>query len=137
MALSKASLDKLSTCHPDLQFLVMELAEVFPVQVVYGHRNEVDQNKAFAEGKSQKQWPNSKHNSQPSMAVDLAPLEFDTGKASIDWKDRERFCYMAGYVMAFAHARGIKLRSGIDWDQDTELKDEKGLRDYPHLEKMV
>lgn len=133
MALSKVSLDRLSTCHPDLQFLVMEFAEFFPVQVVYGHRTQADQDKAFAEGKSEKKWPDSKHNSQPSTAVDLAPLEFDSGKASIDWNDAKRFCYMAGLFCARASVHGIKIRWGGDWDMDTILKD-NGFNDLPHFE---
>ena len=41
--------------------------------------------------------------------------------------------YFAGMVMGIAKAKGIGLRWGGDWDQDTEVKD-NGFDDMPHLE---
>ena len=41
--------------------------------------------------------------------------------------------YFAGMVMGIAKAKGIGLRWGGDWNQNTELKD-NGFDDLPHFE---
>lgn len=74
---SSASWGRLQTCHPDLQ-LLMKTALGDPdcpcdFTVTEGHRTEERQNQLYAEGRSQLQWPNSRHNKQPSMAVDVSP----------------------------------------------------------------
>jgi hypothetical protein len=91
-----------------------------------GYRGEQSQNKAFTEGRSKLKFPNSKHNSLPSNAIDIAPFP-------IDWKNRERFCYLAGIVKGIAHSKGIKIRWGGDWDNDGETTDNK-FDDLPHFE---
>lgn len=133
MALSNVSLARLQTCDPRLQEIVVAVSKEFPITVICGHRSEAEQNKAVAEGKSQTPFPQSKHNSFPSMAVDIAPIEFVTGKPIIDWKDAARFYYLAGHMMREAINRGVPLRFGGDWDKDTELKDNK-FNDLPHFE---
>jgi len=62
----------------------------------------------------------------PSLAVDVAPYP-------IDWNDRERFCYFAGYVKGIAKSLGTELRWGGDWDRDTQVKD-NNFDDLPHFE---
>jgi len=75
---------------------------------------------AYNSGRSKVKWPDGKHNRSPSMAVDAAPYP-------IDWQDRERFYYFAGYVMGVAdmlHAEGLithRLRYGGDWDRDAQV----------------
>ena len=124
--LSPQSREKLNTCHPDLQTLVLEVAKQFDLTVVYGHRPEDQQEKAFKEGRSKVRWPNSKHNKMPSEAVDLAPYP-------IDWNDVRRFYYLAGYVRGVAERLGIKVRIGADWDGDFDIKDQN-FHDLPHIE---
>ena len=80
----------------------------------------------FEEGFSKLQYPKGKHNQYPSLAVDVAPYP-------IDWKDRERFTYFAGFVMGIAASMGLTIRWGGDWDRDTELKD-NNFDDLPHFE---
>jgi hypothetical protein len=75
------------------------------------------------------QWPDSKHNQSPSMAVDVAPYP-------IDWADRERFNYFAGYVMGVASQHGIALRWGGDWNRDWKVRD-NNFDDLPHYELIV
>jgi len=135
--LSMVSLTKLETCDKRLINLVMAVAIDFPIAVTCGHRGEAEQNAAFnaVPQRSQTPWPESKHNSFPSLAVDICPVELVDGKQTIDWKDRERFCYLAGMMMREAKNRDIKLRWGLDWDSDTDLKETK-LRDYPHFEVL-
>ena len=69
-------------------------------------------------GNSKVKWPKGKHNKVPSVAVDAIPYP-------IDWGDRERMSYFAGYVQGISTQMEIPLRWGGDWDQDTELKDNR------------
>jgi len=122
------SLACLATCHPDLQRVAEMAIEIFDFSVYEGHRTEERQNELFAQGPhvTKVQWPNSRHNSEPSEAFDAAPYP-------IEWEDHERFAQLAGVLMACAHQLGVKLRWGGDWDRDTRTTDEK-FRDRPHFE---
>jgi peptidoglycan L-alanyl-D-glutamate endopeptidase CwlK len=132
---SADSLQKLQTCHLDLQLLFGEVIKSFDCKVIVGNRSKEEQDKAFAEKKSKLQFPNSKHNSMPAMAVDVMPC---AGK-ELDWGDTKRILYFAGHVMGIAamlkeqgkirHA----VRYGGDWDSDTDLKDNK-FQDLVHFE---
>jgi peptidoglycan LD-endopeptidase CwlK len=129
---SEGSIDKLVTCHRDLQTLFMEVIKYFDCTVLEGFRDKDEQNKAFAEGKSKLQWPNGNHNQLPSRAVDVAPFP-------INWNDRERFYFFAGRVLGIADmlkAQGKmthSIRYGGDWNSDTQLKDNK-FDDLVHFE---
>lgn len=129
----KASKEKLETCDTRLQQLFNRVIENFDCTVITGHRDKASQDKAFASGNSKKQWPNSKHNSKPSKAVDVAPVEYKNGKSVINWNDVHRICYFAGHVMAIAKDMGIGVRWGGDWDSDTELSD-NSFDDLVHFE---
>jgi peptidoglycan L-alanyl-D-glutamate endopeptidase CwlK len=120
------SKQNLSSAHPDLQRLFNEVIKHIDCTVLEGHRDKEAQDKAFHEGKSQTKWPNSKHNSKPSMAVDVAPYP-------INWNDRERFYYFAGFVKATAVRMGINIRWGGDWDGDYDFRDQTFF-DLPHFE---
>lgn len=123
---SASSTRRLLTCHSNLIDLFNEVVKYFDCTVICGHRDEEDQREAFEEGFSTKQWPNSKHNRQPSMAVDIAPYP-------IDWDDINRFYYFAGFVKGIARVLDIKIRWGGDWDRDTEV-DDQTFNDLPHFE---
>lgn len=123
---SQKSLTQLNTCHADLQKLFKEVVKEFDNTILEGHRGEAAQNKAYADGNSKLRWPNGKHNKKPSIAVDAIPYP-------IDWNDRERMSYFAGYVKGIAHSMGIKIRWGGDWDNDTEVKD-NSFDDLVHFE---
>ena len=62
----------------------------------------------------------------PSKAVDAYPYP-------VDFNDLNRMRYFAGIVMGIAAVKGIKLRWGGDWNQDTQLSDNK-FNDLPHFE---
>lgn len=98
----------------------------FDCRVLEGHRNQEKQDAAFEKGHSKLKWPNSKHNKLPCNAVDVAPYP-------VDWKDRERMTYFAGFVVATGRQMGVKLRWGGDWDKDTEVSD-NGFDDLVHFE---
>lgn len=123
---SDVSYAELQTCHPDLQAVFHEVLGVVDVTILCGHRGEEAQNRAFEMGRSELQWPNGKHNAEPSNAVDAAPFP-------VRWDDRERFVFLAGVVKGISHARGIKIRWGGDWDSDNDLRDQTFM-DLAHFE---
>ena len=106
----------LNTCDKSLQGLFNEVIKHFDCSVLGGFRDRDGQDTAYASGHSTKKWPDSKHNSKPSIAVDVAPYP-------IDWKDIERFIYFGGVVKGFAFESGLPLRWGGDWNNDTQLSD--------------
>ena len=123
---SKKSLSKLETCDKRIQDLFLRVVKKFDCTIIEGHRSKNRQNKLFDEGKSKLKYPKGKHNAIPSKAVDVAPYP-------IDWNDRERFTYFAGYVLGIAYEMGLKIRWGGDWDMDTQVKD-NNFDDLPHFE---
>ena len=116
----------LQTAHPDLQRLFREVIKHYDCAVLEGHRGQQAQDKAVREGKSKTPWPQSKHNQQPSLAVDVVPYP-------IDWNNKDRFYHFGGYVLGVAEMLDIPIRWGGDWDRDTELHDQKFI-DLPHFE---
>lgn len=133
---SKSSKEKLATCHPLLQLIFNQIIKEFDNTIICGHRGKIAQTLAFYKRKSKLKWPFSQHNylfhKQPySLAVDAGP--YDPTLKNIDWNDTVRFCYFAGRVMQKASDLGIPLMWGGDWDQDTELKDNK-FNDLVHFE---
>jgi len=126
---SEASKKALSSAHPKLRELFNEVAKTVDCTVICGTRSQEEQDKAFAMGKSKVQYPNSKHNAYPSLAVDVAPWP-------IDWNDEKRFYYFAGYVRATAERLGMKIRYGGDWNGNFDLKDQNFF-DLDHFELVL
>lgn len=123
---SESSEAKLDTCHYDLRKVFYVVVQKYDCSILVGHRTEAEQNEAFGKGNSQVKWPDSKHNSKPSRAVDVAPYP-------IDWKDRYRFAHFAGYVQGTAQMLGVGLRWGGDWDRDNDFTDQT-FDDLVHFE---
>ena len=123
---SKRSLDRLGTCDERLQSIFKEVVKGFDCTVIEGHRGKERQNKAFDEGKSKLRYPKGNHNKVPSTAVDVAPYP-------VDWKDRDRFHYFAGYVLGIAKMMGHTIRFGGDWNMNTQVKD-NNFDDLVHFE---
>lgn len=117
---------KLDQCHEKLQTLFKAVVDHFDCSIICGFRDEENQNKFFELRKTKLRFPFSKHNKNPSMAVDVAPYP-------IDWADKERFYYFGGFVMGMAASMGIKIRYGGDWNQDNQVKDQE-FRDLVHFE---
>ncbi len=120
------SMKNLSEAHPDLQRLFSEVIKHVDCSVIEGFRSEEEQNKMVHDGRSKLEWPLSKHNQTPSLAVDVIPYP-------VDWNDKNRFYYFAGFVKGTAARLGIKIRWGGDWDSDNEFKDQS-FHDLPHFE---
>jgi len=126
---NKLSGDRLATCHPDLQEVCNEGIKFLDFTILCGHRTEDEQEDAVRRGASTQHWPNSKHNSMPSLAVDIAPYP-------VDWADTARFARLIGYLERIAWEKAIEVRWGGDWNQNFRTKDEK-LVDMPHLELVL
>lgn len=133
---SKESFSKLSSCHHDLQVLFFEVIKSFDCTVLVGYRNEVDQEIAFASGTTKLHYPHGKHNSQPSLAVDVTtyPIDFNNDKLSI---------WFGGYVLGIAQRLKDEgkmthsIRWGGAWDGLGKLDTSKQLDDADHFELVV
>lgn len=123
---------RLETCHPDLILLMEAVVAHYDICIICGHRDEKAQRKAVEERKSKVMWPNSKHNTSPSMAVDVAPWP-------LDWSDAGAFYMMVGWIRCTAdrlYREGkmqYRIRVGADWDGDRATKDQT-FHDTPHIE---
>lgn len=114
--------------------IAREAILIFDFAVVEGFRGKVAQNAAFAKGASKLPWPLGNHNKSPSTAMDCAPFP-------VDWSDQskaiERFVFMQGIFFAVSKKLGIPIRQGIDWNRNLDMRDERGLHDYPHIELFL
>lgn len=125
---SKANLE---TAEYDLQILFNEVIKRFDCSVICGHRTREEQD-AIDPKFSKVKWPHSKHNFEPSRAVDVVPYP-------VDWDNTDRMYMFVGYVLATAqmmYDMGLidhEIRSGADWDSDTMTDDQKFI-DLPHFE---
>lgn len=122
---SKNSLARLETCDPFLQMLCKKAINVMDFAVICGHRGEKEQNEAVKHGMSHVEWPDSKHNAEPSLAVDLAPWN-----GGIDWNDISGFYKLAGLMLGIAWSCGINLK----WGGDFKNADGTIFGDYGHFE---
>lgn len=133
---SKLNLDQ---CHLDLQRVFNKVIVTADCTIITGHRGRAEQERMVELGRSKVNYPDSKHNVSPSLAVDAAPYLPGIG---IPWpqpgepdyvKRMMQFTYFAGYVLATAHDLGITLRWGGDWDRDHSLMDQS-FDDLVHFE---
>ena len=122
----KTSLKRLVTCDKRLQEVFNEVIKTVDCSVLEGHRGKDRQNALYTEGKTKVTYPKGRHNSSPSLAVDVCPYP-------IDWFDRERFHLFAGFVLGIAKSMNIDLRWGGDWNRNWEVDDNK-FDDFPHFE---
>ncbi len=134
------SRERLDTCHPDLQTLFNAVIEEVDCSVTCGYRNKEDQDKAVASGNSKAVFPEGKHNSNPSTAVDVYPYP-------IDFDDLPRFYWFAGWVLAKGEIlRNVgeiihKIKWGGNWrgldngkiDFSYNMRTDV-LNDLPHFE---
>jgi len=127
---SKLSLGRLSTAHPKLQELFSEAIKTTPIDfmVVCGYRSREDQDKAVLEGKSKTPWPTSKHNRQPSEAVDICPMV----NGQLSW-NKAKLRKLATHILGEAKRLGISIRWGGDFNMNGVVGDDKFI-DMPHFE---
>lgn len=123
---SRRSQANLDSCDPRIRLICETAIRHIDFSVVCGHRDQEAQDKAKASGNSKAAWGESKHNSLPSKAVDLAPYP-------LVWRDERQFARLAGRIEQIADQLGIAIRWGGDWDQDGKTIDETFL-DLGHFE---
>ena len=118
---SKKSSDLLATCDKRLQDLANAMLErsKFDLTIIEGYRTKDEQERAFQEGKSKAHYGQSKHNTFPSKAIDIAPYPISWDKNDIRWWK------MIALAYEVARIKNIKIRSGVFFT---------GLEDYPHIE---
>ncbi len=119
---SRTSLQRLLTCDKRLQQLMQAVIKEQDIVVICGHRGEQEQNEAYEKGTSQLSYPYSKHNSDPSRAVDIAPYHAD--EPHIHWENVGEFIELSKIIKLIAKNLGINIIWGGDWK----------MKDYPHYE---
>jgi len=124
---SVKSMNKLATCDPILQEILLEVVKNYDCTILEGHRSIERQAELYSSGRSKVKL--GKHNADPSLAVDVAPYP-------IDWEARERFISFGSYLKGLAHGKGIKVRWGADWDSDWDFKDQS-FDDLVHFELII
>lgn len=140
MRFSQRSLEKLSTCHVDLQLIAARAIEITPIDfgISEGHRSLEKQQEYFKKGLSKIDGINKKgkHNYNPSMAFDF--YVYVPGKKLA--YDKYHLTFVAGLMIAVAKMlildNKIKhnVRWGGNWDSDGELIYDQSFQDLPHLE---
>lgn len=124
---SSRSDQRLMTCVPGIITICRTVIRDYDFSILCGHRNKASQDATFAQGRTEPgqivtwvKWPNSMHNTNPSLAVDLAPYP-------IDWDDLDRFHELAGRMLEAAAMFDIKLEWGGHWERK---------KDYPHFQTV-
>jgi len=130
---SAKSEERLEQAEKQLRDLFNIIVGKYDCTILQGHRNEATQTEYYQSGKSKVQWPNSKHNSMPSRAVDAAPYPIPKKWGAEHWKDRVKFYEFAAIVRYEASCLGIKIRWGGDWDSDGDYRDQT-FDDLVHFE---
>jgi peptidoglycan L-alanyl-D-glutamate endopeptidase CwlK len=123
---STKSEDTLATCDHRLQQICDRVIKTYDFSVLEGYRSDERQEELYRQGKSKLRAGESKHNQDPSLAVDIAPYP-------IDWEDHKRFYLLAGMMFQAAYDIGYPIRWGGDWDRDWEHNDQS-FHDLPHFE---
>jgi len=131
----KRSSATLPEVHPDLQRVLSRALSygVTDFSIICGARTEAEQAELVRSGMSQTM--KSKHLTQPdgySHAVDILPYPAHVNGVNV-WQDKQRFCVLAGLMLAAASEEGVSLRWGGDWDSDGNNADSSFL-DLPHFE---
>lgn len=112
----RTSMERLNTCHPDLVLIAKEAIAIMDFSIIEGARSAETQMKYFLDGKSTKDGVKklSKHQvggkKRLSTAMDIAPYT-----TRVVWDDLKLFNRLIGIIQGVAHAKGIKIRCGIDW----------------------
>lgn len=128
----RKSTERLVSCHDDLRRVAELGIRTAPIDffIVCGHRKRIEQDAAFLAGNSKVRWPNSKHNQNPSLAFDFAPVQDP-------WSNKPRalarYAFLAGVFWFAAAELDVKIRWGSDWDRDGDFEDQSFM-DWGHIE---
>jgi len=140
----KRSLEKLATCHEDLQKILKVAISRSKVDfgISEGHRTIERQYQLFLEGKSKIDGYNSKgkHNVFKSEAADIYIYHADPSTRKNLIYDKIHLAYVAGLIDSIAeelYSLGDithKIRWGANWDSDGIVDYDQTFDDYPHFE---
>lgn len=124
---SKSSKEKLETVDEKLQTLFIAVLSmgIFDITIIEGKRSLERQKQLVTEGKSKTL--ESKH--LTGKAIDVAIFKNNT----IDWDDTKAYYVLVGVVLTLAKQLGISIRSGSNWDLDTDYNDQD-FNDLVHFE---
>jgi len=114
----KKSRDRLKGVDSRLINVLNEVVKYFDITVIEGLRSQERQNELVAQGKSKTKF--GKH--VEGKAVDIAPYP-------IDWKSRDDFHYLGGFVLGVASKMGIDVRWGGDWSDSSLSKNARTTKD--------
>lgn len=149
----RTSRKRLGTCHEDLQRIAdMALSlGIMDITVVCGRRSQEEQDALYPKY-SKVKYPHSKHNTDPSIAVDLAPYHPIYGYLSgsedqinliakgqgIGYQEAFSFINgeyhrLAGIILSCARHLKIGIRWGGDWNSNANVLDQSFM-DLVHYE---
>ena len=133
MYFGERSKKNLTTVTNNLQIVANEALSVgiIDFSVIEGFRSKDKQDTYFNNNKSKVKWPNSKHNSFPSKAMDLVPYINN----KISW-NKLHCCILAGIVLTCAKKMDINIRWGGNWDMDLEPITDQSFQDLVHFEEV-
>jgi peptidoglycan LD-endopeptidase CwlK len=114
---SEFSKKNLLTCHPDLRQIAEAAIARIDFMVTEGHRNKEKQEEAFLNKTTKVHYPNSMHNTFPSLAFDFVPFPF--GWTDKDWNDIKRFQAVRDILAEEAGNLGIEILWGGAWGWDS------------------
>lgn len=136
MVFGRTSISILEQCDPLLQRIAHRALsyQVYDFSVICGYRSPAEQLILFNAGRTKLDGysKKSKHNYNPSRAMDLCPWPPEVNGLNV-WEDPQRFAVLAGIVLAAAKEEYLQIRWGGDWDGDGNNRDST-LHDMPHFE---
>lgn len=116
---SRRSEQNRDTCHSNIIEWLNEGLKTSPIDfsIIFGYRGMSLQNRLFKQGFSKVKYPHSKHNSSPSLAVDIQPYPY----TNEDKKDPKhtKFKLLNEHLRDVAKDLDIPmLNGGLDWGWD-------------------
>ena len=123
---SNKSRDQLRTLDGRLQRLLTKAIQIIDFSIEEGHRTKERQKELVDAGLSKTM--HSKHVVYPSLAVDIAPHPYPKNKEEI-----KQLYMLVGVIRGLAYMMDIPIRSGSDWNENWDIRDDK-WQDAWHLE---
>lgn len=140
----RKSFKLLSTCHPDLiKILALAIARSkIDFGISEGHRSIERQYRLFLKGATTKDGHTSmsKHNYEPSLAVDIYIYHPNSQKRQLIDYDEVHLSYVSGVIDSCAiellECGDIEhlIRWGGNWDSDGIITYDQSFQDMPHHE---
>ena len=97
--------------------------------IIKGYRGKVEQDQAYLAGNSHAKWPDSKHNSNPSLAIDFIPFPFRGWDAKCD------FVFVAAVILSAAKTLEVPCKWGGNWNKNNLIMEDKNWEiDLGHIE---